>query len=178
MKEKAIWTAKIKLEKRHGDINQCQTPEERLRFLEETEPYDVLERMYNCLLNEGMDELLNLLTGQDSGNTVVYSNANARIGVGNSATAAARTQTALIGGSTDFQGMEAGFPTAPAENDATDGRSIKFKSSWGAAEGVFAWAEWSVDNGNTRNKNLNRKAESLGTKAGGTWTLEVEISLS
>jgi hypothetical protein len=35
-----------------------------------------------------------------------------------------------------------------------------------------------VDNGSAAALNINRKVESFGTKASGTWTLTVEISLS
>lgn len=174
-KEKPQWGVKIRLEKREGDINQCKTPEERLKFLEGAKPYEVIERKGNCLLDEGMDLMLSLLTGQGG---TTYANGTAQIGVGNGSAAADRTQTDLQGGSTDWQDMESGYPTAPAENDATTGRSVKFKASWGSSDGNFAWEEWSVRNDATDNKNLNRKAESLGTKTTGTWTLEVEISLS
>lgn len=170
------WTVKTKLEKRHGDINACRTPEERLKWLEETKPYEVKEIEGNLLLNEGMDLLLSLLTGQGG---TTFANGTAQIGVGDSDAAAVRTQTDLqAADNKSWKGMEDGYPTAPAENAAEDGRSTKFKSSWGDAEGNFAWKEWSVRNDVTADKNLNRKVESLGTKSTGTWTLEVEISLS
>lgn len=170
------WHCRTTLKKYHGDINLCATPEERLRWLAESEPYEVAVKEGNLLLNEGMDTCLALLTGY--GSETVFNNTNAQIGVGNSNTAAARTQSDLLGGSTSWKAMEASYPTAPAENDGTNGRSVKFKSSWGDSDGNFAWEEWSVRNGATADKNLNRKVESLGTKSGGTWTLEVEISLS
>ena len=171
------WRVKTTVRKYLGDINECKSPEERLKWLEESIPYETLVKKGNLLLNEGMDEVLSLMTGY--GTPTEYDNTNAEIGVGDSNTAAVRTQSDLQAGvNYDWQGMEATFPTAPAENDGTNGRSVKFKSSWGSADGNFAWEEWSVRNGATANKNLNRKVESLGTKSGGTWTLEVEISLS
>jgi len=173
--EVAKWGCRYRLEKREGDINACKTPEERLKFLEEVEPYEVIEGEGNLLLNEGMDRLLNLLIG---GGGTAYNNTNARIGVGNGTVAAARTQTGLQGTSTLYKGMEAGFPTSPAENDAGTGRSVKFKSSFGDTEANWAWEEWAVDNGSVALEDLNRKVKTLGTKSGGTWTLEVEISLS
>ena len=168
------WKVKTTLEKRHGDINACKSPEERLRFLAETEPYDVVVKEGNLLLNAGMDLVLSLMTGQGGD---AYTNAAAQIGVGNGDAAAVRTQTALQGASTDYQGMESGFPTAPAENAATDGRQTKFKSSWGSGDGNFVWAEWVVRNKASAGTLLNRKVEALGTKSTGTWTLEVEISI-
>ena len=80
-KEKIGWVAHLRLEKRRGDINLCSTPEERLRWLQENEPYEVKEVTGNLLLNEGMDTCLSLLTGY--GSETVYNNASARVGVGN-----------------------------------------------------------------------------------------------
>ncbi|GAI97162.1 unnamed protein product, partial [marine sediment metagenome] len=79
---------------------------------------------------------------------------------------------ALQGGSTEFKGMEATYPTFGTL------QKVIFKSSFGAAEANFTWEEWTVDNGAAADKNLNRKVESLGTKSGGTWTLEVSITLT
>ena len=169
--DKGQWKCHIRLEKREGDINACQNPEERLAFLENTKPYEVIEREGNLLLNEGINALFSIVC-ETTPTEVRYTAANARIGVGNGTTAAAATQTALVGASTEFKAMESGYPTFGTAQKAT------FKSSFGAAEGNFAWEEWTVDNGSTPNKNLNRKVESLGTKSGGTWTLEVSITLS
>lgn len=174
MSEHVKWSVRATLEKRKGDINQCATPEERGKFLK-TKPYDKKVFKGNCLLNEGMDLLLSLATGQGG---TTFSNSTAQLGVGNSNTTATRTQSDLQGGSTSWKGQESGYPTAPAENAALTGRCVKFKSSWGATEGNFAWEEWSVRNSSGDNKNLNRKVEPMGTKSGGTWTLEVEVSLA
>ena len=133
----------------------------------------------NLLLNAGMDLLLSLLTGQGGD---AYTNAAAQLGVSDDDTAAVRTQDKLDTtetGEEDWQGMESGYPTAPAENAANDGRCVKFKSSWGDADGNFAWNSWAVKNKATAGTLLNRKVESggLGTKTTGTWTLETEISI-
>ena len=127
----------------------------------------------NLLLNEGINELWELVTFDSSTSSVRWNASNARIGVGNSATAAAATDTALLGGSSQFKAMVSGFPTFGTSQKAT------WKSQYDSGEAEFSWQEWSIDNGNTRNKNLNRKVEPLGTKpAGTTWTLQVECSLS
>ena len=167
--DKGQWKCRARLEKRKGDINQCSTPEARRRFLEQTKPYEVIESEGNLLLNEGIDAMWTLICG---GAETVYSNANARIGVGNGTTAAAAGDTGLVGASTAFKAIEAGFPTFGSSQKAT------FKSSFGDTEANFAWNEWTIDNGATPNKNLNRKVESLGTKSTGTWTLEVSITIS
>ena len=176
-KEGIKWSVKTTLEKRHEDINACKSPEERLKFLK-SEPYETKVVKGNLLLDDGMDLLLSLLTGQGGD---AYTSAAAEIGVSDDDTAAVRTQDKLDTteeGNDDWQGMEDNYPTAPAENDAEDGRSVKFKSSWGADDGNFAWKSWGIRNKASSGTILNRKVESLGTKATGTWTLEVEISLS
>jgi len=102
-----------------------------------------------------------------------YGNADARIGVGNGTAVAAADQTALQGGSTAFAAMDAGYPTTGSSQKVT------FRSSFGSADANYAWEEWTIDNGASDNKNLNRKVESMGTKASGTtWQITVEISLS
>ena len=169
--EQLKWRCQWKLEKREGDINACKTPEERLKFLEEAVPYKVMEGEGNLMLNEGINALWSILC-ETTPTEDRYTAANARIGVGNGTTAAAATDTGLVGGSTAFKAMESGFPTFGSAQKAV------FKSSFGDVDANFAWDEWTVDNGATPNKNLNRKVESLGTKSSGTWTLEVAITLS
>ncbi len=125
----------------------------------------------NMFLNEGINALWSLVCG---GAETSYSNANARLGVGDSTAGAAATQTALqAGANVLFKGMDATFPTFGTAQKAT------FKSTFASAEGNFAWQEWGIDNGATANKNLNRKVESLGTKSSGTtWTLSVDLNLA
>ena len=100
----AQWICHYRLEKREGDINTCRSPEERLTFLENTKPYEVLEGEGNCLLNTGIDEMWDLITG-DSANH--FNNASAQIGVGDSNTAANATQTDLQAATNKtYKGME------------------------------------------------------------------------
>ncbi len=161
-KDVGKWKVKWQVEKYRGNL---PTEEDRKLF----KPYEVLEGEGNLLLNEGIDELWDLLTGVGG---TAYSNANARIGVGNSNTAAVATQTALIGGSTELKGMEATYPLSTSQ-------AVTFRSSFGSSEGNFAWEEWTVDNGASANKNLNRRVVSLGTKVSGTtWVFTVTITLS
>ncbi len=157
------WHVRYRVEKYHGDL---PTEEDR----EGHTPYEVIEREGNLLLNEGINELFTILC---SAGGTKYNNANARIGVGNSNTAAAATQTALQGGSTAFKAMDASFPTYGTSQKAT------WKSTFASADGNFAWEEWTIDNGSGANLNLNRKVESLGTKVSGTtWVFTVDITLS
>jgi len=169
--ESAKWHCTYQLEKREGDINACSTPEERLEFLASIEPYEILEGEKNCLLNTGINEMWDLVTGAVSGATHIYDNAAATIGVGNSNTAAVATQTDLVGASKTYKGMEGGYPTSTTQK-------ATFKSSFGSSDANYAWEEWVIRQ-STSTICLNRKVDSMGTKASGsTWTLEVSITLS
>ena len=168
-KDKANWHVKVLCQKYHEDITPWQILGMEREFYELFEPYETIEREGNLLLNEGINNMWTLICG---GSATAYNNANARIGVGNSNTAAVATQTALQGANTAFHAMDTSYPTYGTSQYAI------FKSSFGDSEGNFAWEEWTVDNGATANLNMNRKVESLGTKTGGTWSLQVTITLS
>lgn len=123
----------------------------------------------NILVNAGIQLMLDLLIA--AGGTS-FANANARIGVGDSTVAAAAGQTDLQAATNKLRkAMEATFPSRA-------GQTLTFKSSFGSAEANFAWQEWGVFNAATGGVMLNRKVESLGTKASGTWTLQVDITVS
>lgn len=161
-KDMGKWNVKWQVEKYRGNL---PTDKDRELFT----PYEVIRGEGNLLLNAGIDELWDLLTGVGG---TAFSNANARIGVGNSNTAAVATQTALIGGSTELKGMEATYPLSASQ-------AVTFRASFGSSEGNFAWQEWVVDNGSGAAVCLNRKVTSLGTKASGTtWVFTVTITLS
>jgi hypothetical protein len=167
-KDIARWKCRYRLEKRSGDINACKSLEERLTFLEDTKPYEVIEGEGNCLLNTGIDEMWDLIVG-DSANH--FNNASAQIGVGDSNTAANATQTDLQASTNKtYKGMETGYPTSTTQK-------VTFKASFGASDANYTWNEWVVKQ-STSGKCLNRKVDALGTKSSGTWTLEVSITLS
>lgn len=125
----------------------------------------------NLLLNEGINAVWTLVVG---GTETAYSNANARLGVGDSSAAEAATQTDLQAVTNKtYKAMEAGFPTYGTS------QKITFKSVFGSADANYAWNEFTVDNGGTALKNINRKVSAQGTKASGqTWTLTLDITLS
>ncbi len=169
--EQATWKCHYRLEKRHGDIDAFKTPEGREAFLEGTVPYEVKEGEGNCLLNSGINEMWDLVTGAVPGATHIFDNTAATIGVGDSSTAAAAAQTDLQAVTNKkYNAMEATYPTSTTQK-------VTFKSSFGSAEANYAWHEWVVKQ-STSTKCLNRKVESLGTKTTGTWTLEIDITLS
>jgi len=126
--------------------------------------------LLNTMLNEGCDQMWDLVDGTDTTNR--YTNALARVGVGNSAAAVVASQTGLQGGSTAFAAMDATYPTSTAQK-------INAKGSFPTGQAEFAWEEYTIDNGSSPNKNLNRALQSNGTKPSGqTWTLEIQITLS
>jgi len=113
-----------------------------------------------------------------------FNNANAAIGVGNSSTAAAATQTDLQGttfGTDKFrQAMDATFPTH-TDGTASGNASISFKSTFGSGTANIVWAEWGVFNSATAatGRMLNRKVDANGTKASGSvWAFTVTLSLA
>lgn len=124
----------------------------------------------NVLLNEGITALLNLLTGETE---TAFNNANAYLGVGESTTAAAASQTGLQGVSVTYKAMEASYPSI-------SGQTVTFRSVFGSDDANNAWQEFSVANGNSDSAdNLNRKVSDQGTKASGqTWTLDLAITFS
>jgi len=164
--EVANWLCRYRLSKYHQDIEPYQGREDEFHRL--FTPYEVIEGEGNCLLNTGIDEIWDLVTGASANH---YDNTNARIGVGDSNTAANATQTDLQAATNKtYKGMESGYPTSTSQK-------ATFKASFGSSEANYAWNEWVVKH-STSGICLNRKVDSLGTKSTGTWTLEVEISLS
>lgn len=125
----------------------------------------------NLLLNEGITVALQLIGGIAA---TAFSNANAFLGVGDSAAAEAATQTALQAATNKlYKAMEAGYPSV-------SGQTITWRSVFTGTEANFAWNEFTVANGNSdTSTNLNRKVSAQGTKTSGqTWTLDLAITLS
>jgi hypothetical protein len=165
-KESGRWQCRFRLSKYREDISLYRGKEDKFHRL--FSPYEVINGEGNLLLNSGIDEMWDLIVG-DSSN--YFNNGSAQIGVGDSTTPASATQTDLQASTNKaYKGMDSGYPTS-ASQKAT------FKASFGDSEANFAWNEWVVKQA-TSAKCLNRKVESLGTKASGTWTLEVSITLS
>lgn len=110
--------------------------------------------------------------GVVSGSLTAFSAANARIGVGDSATAYAATQTDLQAATNKLRkGMDASFPTV-ATNVLT------FRATFGTAEANFAWQEWGVFNAAAAGTMLCRKVESLGTKTSAqSWQMTATVTL-
>ena len=155
--DRANWHAEWTIEKYHGEV----LPENL---------YAVENIDGNLLLNAGVTLLLNLLIG--AGGTA-YNNANAYIGVGESTTAAAATQTGLQGSTTTFKAMDSGYPSATNQ-------TVTFRATFGSADANIAWNEFTIVNASSDSgTNLNRKVESHGTKASGdSWVISATITVS
>jgi hypothetical protein len=111
----------------------------------------------NLLLNEGIDEAWLIIC--NLGSPTKFDNSHAYIGVGDSNTAAAATQTGLQASSNKlYKGMDASYPT-------TGTQKATWKSTFDTGEANFDWNEITVANGNSDSaKNLNRKVQAMGTK--------------
>jgi len=124
----------------------------------------------NLALNEGLTTLQNLLIGIAD---TVFDNTNAYLGVGDDTTAEDATQTDLQAATNKlYKGMESGYP-------AISSQTTTWQASFGTSEANFAWQELTVANGATGSaSNLNRKVSDQGTKATGTWLMNLSITFS
>ena len=102
-----------------------------------------------------------------------FNNANARLGVGDSTTAFAATQTDLQAATNVLRkAMDATYPTR-ATNVLT------FKATFATGDANFAWQEWGVFNAGTGGTMMNRKVESLGTKTSSqSWALTATLTVT
>lgn len=134
-------------------------------------PYETVEIDGNLLLNEGIAVLATLLIG--TGGTA-FSNAAAYLGVGDSATAAAASQTGLQAATNkNYVPMAATYPQIASQ-------TITWRGVFDGNTANYAWNEMTVANGNSDAAvNLNRKVSAQGTKTSGqTWTLDLAITFS
>lgn len=101
-----------------------------------------------------------------------FTNANARIGVGDSADAFDATDTDLQAASNKIRkAMEATYPQRT-------GNVLTFRSIYSTSEANFAWNEWGIFNHASAGVMLNRVVEYLGTKtAAATWQLTVALEV-
>jgi hypothetical protein len=131
--------------------------------------YDVTEAE-NIFLTAGINEIWKLVTGQ-SANT--FTNAQAQIGIGDSATAAAAGQADLqAAANKTYKAMQASYPSVPSAG------AVQFQSVFGSADANYVWNEFVVKQG-TSGICIDRGVSSMGTKAAGTsWTVTVTLSIA
>jgi len=177
LKEKIAWTAVWRIDRfRDPDdtiSNLLQrgltVHEVRAAFPELHEGHTVFKE--NLALNEGIQELFDIICGL--GAPTKWDNTNARIGVGDSSAGEVATQVGLQGSNKSFKAMDATYPQRTAQ-------AVEWRSTFGTDEGNHAWEEFTIVNAaDDSGKNLNRKCEPKGTKASGeTWTVSLSITLS
>jgi hypothetical protein len=169
--EPVRWRAQWKVEKRHGDWTG-----EQIAAGEAPEPYEVIEREGNLLTYGGASILWEALIGAA---VTAFSNANAYIGVGDSTTAAAATQTDLQAASNKLRkAMDSTYPQHTDGTGSSSNAQVVFKSTFASGDANWVWNEWAIFNAAAAGRMLNRKVESLGTKTTGTWTMTVTLTLS
>lgn len=158
--EHSAWAVEWAVEKWHST-------EEKLSGVA---PYEVFSTGQNIILDGGATEMLKLICG--TGGTA-YSNTNAKLYVGTDTTPENAAQTGIIATSSNaaFASMDSGYPKV-------FGRTATFRATFGDDSANFAWNEASISNGTgVGSVAMNRKVSSMGTKNGGTWTLQMTVSL-
>lgn len=140
---------------------------------------DHVEHPDNMLTTAGLTLIMNRLVG--TGSTMAVDNTHTRIGVGNGTSPELVGQTNLTGATTYFMTMDATYPTVNAG-------VLTARSTFGANDANFVWAEWGIDvntaaaaapGATVANVLLNRKVAALGTKASGAvWQLTVTLTLA
>jgi hypothetical protein len=165
------WRAKITLEKYEGEVSPEQVDSG------EAVPYETIEREGNLLVIGGASALWERLIGTS---ITAFDNTNANLGVGtDSGTAAADTQTDLIGATKTRKAMDATYPQHSDSTSVVGAKTITYRSTFGTADANHAWNEWGVFNAAAAGRMLNRKVEALGTKtSAATWVLTVSLSLA
>lgn len=126
----------------------------------------------NIALNEGLQELIDIICG--IGTPTKWDNANARLGVGDSNAAESATQTGLQAASNKtYKAMDATYPQR-------SNQTAEWRATFGSSEANYAWEEYTVVNASSdTGKNLNRKTASKGTKQSGeSWTLSLQVTFS
>jgi len=157
------WRADWRIDKYRGDS------------LAVADLYDVVKFGNNLLMYGGASALWERLIGTG---VTAFDNSNAYLGVGDSSTAAAATQTDLQAASNKLRkAMDATYPVH-TDGTASGNASIVYRSTFGSSDANFAWAEFALFNASSSGRMLNRKVESHGTKATDSWVLSLTLTLS
>lgn len=122
-----------------------------------------------ALTNAGRNLIATALQG---GVFTPFDSGNAYLGVGDGNTAFGAAQTDLQGTNKKRNAMQATYPLL-----ATN--VITYRALYSTSEANFAWEEWGVFNAAAAGTMLNRKVESLGTKANTqSWQFTVDITVN
>lgn len=129
---------------------------------------------HNLALNEGLQLLIGLIAGTSGDTGNAWNNASAYLGVGDSNTAPAASQTGLQASTNKtFKAMDTSYPTR-------SNQTCTWQATFGSSDANYSWQEYTVVNASTdTGKNLNRCIADKGTKASGeTWVLQLSITFS
>ncbi len=173
-----IWETTFTCKKYHAAADESETIG--------VEPDEVVVRKYNLLMYGGASCLWQCLIGNGTvtaGASLTYfNNAQAGIGIGDSTTSPVATQTNLQASTNKLR--VAMSSTYPIHTDGVivGAATITFQGSFSSGQANYAWNEVALFNSTTDGvgRMLNRLAPSggFGTKASGTWTMAIAITLS
>lgn len=139
----------------------------------DAEPYEIVEAR-NVALTVGINELWRIFTGA-SANT--FTQPNTQIGIGDSSTAAAASQTDLLASSNKtYQTLDVSGGLTVGANGGTT-TTLVVKSTFGSSAANYAWNELVLKQV-TSGICMNRAVASMGTKASGaTWQAVLTATL-
>ena len=125
----------------------------------------------NLLTNYGINSII--WPAVAGGSYTAMNNANARLGVGDSTTAAAASQTDLQAATNKtYQAMDATYPTYGSS------QQIVLRATFAGGSANYHWQEYISDNGSA-NHAMNRLVSDQGTKTSGqSWQLTLTVTLS
>jgi len=122
----------------------------------------------NLLVNAGIALMLDKLIGAAG---TVFDNANAYLGIGDSNTAAAASQTDLQASTNKVRkAMDATYPSRSAQ-------TMTWRCTYSTSEGNFAINEAGLFNASSAGTMMNRLVSSLGTKTSAT-TLQLTLTIT
>jgi hypothetical protein len=109
----------------------------------------------------------------DSATSAFLNSTNAHLGVGDSSTAFAASQTDLQAATNKTRkAMESGYPSRSSG-------ALTLRSLYGTGDANHVWAEWGTFNASSAGTMFQRKVEALGTKTSAqSWQLTVTLTLA
>lgn len=173
-----IWETTFTCRKYHAAADESETIG--------VEPDEVVVKKFNLLMYGGASCLWECLIGNGTataGQSLTYfNNAQAAIGVGDSSTSPVATQTNLVAATNKLRvAMSSTYPTH-TDGVVVGSSTITFQGSFSTGQANYAWNEVALFNSTTDavGRMLNRLAPGggFGTKASGTWTMAIAITLS
>lgn len=172
--DRVSWKAKWRIDKFHDSDNRIAEALQKGAALENfaQQRFAVENMDGNIALNEGLQELIDIIIG--AGTPTKWDNTNARLGVGDSNASESASQTGLQASTNKtFKTMDATYPQR-------SNQTAEWRATFGSSDANYAWEEYTVVNAaSDTGKNLNRKVSSKGTKSSGeSWTLSLQITFS